>query len=278
MNEPLAPLLAAVAQSIPSRTSPAQAKSTQVAQAQAKPTPRRTGLEKWKDGIDAAAGDPRWDAHDCEIRAAVNEFNRHLSGQAGFVSLDWILIKAMVWVESGAAHPEWSRKPMQIGVAGDPGLAALLGGKEGGDLILPPTWRKRLTMASARTLPAHNLRAGIGYLLMRLATFEYRSVDDPDTRMYEVTIKPGDSLDRIAKAQGTTVEVLRKLNPDVSTMLRPGQVLKYRKASIRQVITGWRVANAAAIAARYNAGDANYVVKLDYVLPRIRARKAVECK
>ncbi len=32
---------------------------------------------------------------------AVNEYNQHLSGKAGNVSLDWKLIKAMVWVKTG---------------------------------------------------------------------------------------------------------------------------------------------------------------------------------
>jgi LysM domain len=270
MTEPFAPLPAIAAKA-------ATAKPAQT-QTQAQTKPPKTGFEKWKDTIDAAAGDPRWDGHDCEIRAVVNEFNLHLRGQAGFVALDWQLMKAMAWVESGALHAEWSRKPMQIGVVGDPGLASFLGGKEGGDLILPPAWRKRLTTATARTLPAHNLRAGIGYLLMRLASFDFRSVDDADTRIYEVKVKPGDSLDRIAKAQGTTVEVLRKFNPDASGILRPGQVLKYRKASIRQVIISWRVASTTTIALRYNGGgDPNYAAKLEYVLPRIRARKAVAC-
>lgn len=36
---------------------------------------------------------------------AVNEYNQHLSGKAGNVSLDWKLIKAMVWVKTGAVQP-----------------------------------------------------------------------------------------------------------------------------------------------------------------------------
>ncbi len=248
-------------------------------QPQPKPVPVRTGFEKWKDTIDAAVGDPSWDAHDCEIRTAVNEFNLHLRGKAGYGALDWQVMKAMAWVESGAKHSEWKVKPMQIGVSGDPGLAAVLGGKEGGELILPPKWLNRLSVATARTLPAHNIRAAIGYLLMRLASFEFRSVNTDDTRVYEVTVKPGDSLSLIAKNNGTTVEVIRELNPSVSpTALSPGQRLKYRKASIRRVITGWRVANTTTIAVRYNGGgDPNYTAKLDYVLPRLRARKPVVC-
>ena len=65
-------------------------------------TPTKTGFEKWQDGINKAVGDVRWDAWDCEIQTAVNEYNRHLSDTAGYFPLDWHFIKTMVWVESGA--------------------------------------------------------------------------------------------------------------------------------------------------------------------------------
>ncbi len=45
--------------------------------------PPKTGLEKWQDGLNAAAGNEKWDAWDCEIQLAVNEYNRHLSRTQG---------------------------------------------------------------------------------------------------------------------------------------------------------------------------------------------------
>jgi len=154
---------------------------------------------------------------------------------------------------------------MRIGVAGDPGLTALLSGKEGGELILPPAWKTRLTMTSARTNPTHNIQAGIGYLLMRAARFEYRDVIDNDARIFEVTVKAGDSLDKIAHAQRSTVDVLKALNPDVG-MLQPGQKLKCQRATHQKVIVGWRPVNASMIADRCNAGgDTNYAKKFEYV-------------
>lgn len=78
-------------------------------------TPPKTGFEKWQEGINKAVGDAKWNAWDCEIQMAVSEYNRHLLGTAGYVPLDWQLIKAMVWVETGANSPEWTSKPMQIG-------------------------------------------------------------------------------------------------------------------------------------------------------------------
>jgi hypothetical protein len=183
----------------------------------------------------------------------------------------------MLWVESGAADSEWNSKPMRIGVSGDPGLASLLSGNEGGDLILPPAWKGQLTMGSVRSMPAHNIRAGSGYLLMKTAHYEYRSVSNADVKIYEVIVKPGDSLDKIAKAQASTVDALRKLNP-TATVLRPGQALKYQKASVQRVITSWRQISTTLIAQRYNGGgDFNYAAKLDYALKAMQKRTGAIC-
>jgi hypothetical protein len=237
----------------------------------------KTGFELWQDGINKAIGDAKWNAWDCEIQMAVNEYNHHLSGTAGYFPLDWQLIKAMVWVETGANNSEWNTKPMQIGVAGDPGMTSLLSGKEGGDLILPPALKGRLSTGSVRAIPSHNIRAGIGYLLMRMANFEYRSALGADTKVYEITVKPGDSFDKIAKVQGSTVDTLRKLNP-TAAVLRPGQVLKYQKASVQRAITSWRQISTALIAQRYNGGgDPNYAKKLDHALSLVRKGKAALC-
>ncbi|MDR1969063.1 MAG: LysM peptidoglycan-binding domain-containing protein [Burkholderiaceae bacterium] len=235
----------------------------------------KTAFDNWRDGIDKAAGDARWDAWDSEIQTAVNECNQHLSSvSAGYRPLDWQVIKAMLWVESGPHQPDWNSKPMQIGEPGDPGLASLLSGKEGGNLILPPEWKGCLTVRSALTIPAYNIRAGIAYLLMRMANYEYRSVPDTDTKVYEATVKPGDSLDRIAQTHGSTLEVMKKLNP-ATAILRPGQVLRYQKASLQRVITSWRPLSAAMIADRYNGGgDPGYAKKLDYALSAVRKEKA----
>src|SRR5258708_7120541 len=76
--------------------------------------PAKTGFEKWQDGINKAVGDAKWNVYDCEIQRAVIEFNRHLIGTAGFGSLDWQLIKALLWTETGAENAEWKVRPMQI--------------------------------------------------------------------------------------------------------------------------------------------------------------------
>ncbi|GAB2878899.1 hypothetical protein GCM10027093_12860 [Paraburkholderia jirisanensis] len=241
-------------------------------------SPPKTAFEKWQDGLSEAPEDARWNAWDCEIRTIVNEYNRHLAGTAGYSPLNWQYIKAMLWVETGADSREWKRKPMQIGVPGDPGVTSFLSGKEGGDLILPSLWKGRLTTGSVRTIPTHNIQAGVGYLLMRMAFFDYRTVPDADVKVYEVNVKPGDSFEKIAKANGSTPDVLRRLNPAAS-VLRPGQTLKLQKASVAFVITGWRTVSTVSIAQRYNGGgDPNYAKKLDYALNLVRNGKAALCE
>jgi hypothetical protein len=240
-------------------------------------TSQKTGFEKWRDGLNAASANAEWNRWDCEIQIAVNDYNRHLWRTAGYRPLDWQLIKALLWVETGAQSHEWKRKPMQIGVAGDPGLTSLLSNKEGGNLILPPTIRGRLTIASARTIPEYNIRAGIGYLLMRMANFETRTVIDTDSKVYEVTVKAGDTVEKIAKVKGSTVDLLKKLNP-TANLLKPGQSLRYQKASTQLVIANWRHISTTSIAQRYNGGgDPNYAEKLDYALALIHKGNNALC-
>lgn len=230
----------------------------------------RSAYERWQDGLDKAARDRKWNAYDCEIRMTVDEFNRHLSRTPGFKALDWKLIKAMLWTETGAGNPEWKTKPMQIGVAGDPGLKALLSGTEGGELILPSAWQARLSFGSVTTIPSHNIRAGVAYLLMRMAYFEYRTVLSPNAAtIEEVKVSPGDSLAKIARKHGSTPDILKRLNDGVST-LQVGQTLKFQKGRVERVITGWRSISTTMIAQRYNGGgDPNYAKKLDHALTLI---------
>ena len=240
------------------------------------PAKPKTGFEKWQDTVNSAANSPDWDVYDCEIQKATIEFNHHLADTPGYMPLDWQLVKAMAWVETGAASPSWKSNLLQIGNPGDPGLAALLSDKEGGELILPSNLRPTLTFASATTMPAFNIRAAIGYLLMRAANYAIKNVPDADTKTYEVKVKPGDSLDKISRHNGTTVETLRRLNPTTG-ILHPGDNLKYQKAAMKKVIVGWKPLTTASIATAYNVGDSMYAKKLDYVLGILKQKKAVVC-
>ena len=227
----------------------------------------------WKRGIDSA--DSRWDSYDEEIQRIVSEYNRYLRDVPGYRDLDWKLVKTMIWVETGARSPLWNSNPMQIGNIGDPGLHAVLAGKEGADLIIPPIYRNSLSLATVRSSPIHSIRAGVGYLLMKAARFDIRSLPDPDAPVFEVTVKPNDNIEKIAQAQGSTVEMIEELNPGVTThkkatSLQPGKVLKCRKASKRKVIIGWRPIDASTVGSLYNrGGDRLYSVKMNYAFPAV---------
>ena len=203
----------------------------------------RSPFDKWKDGIDAAGRSPaQWNARDSEIRRTVDEYNRHLSNTPGYYPLDRRWIKAIIWVETGDS-PVWNRQPMQIGNPGDPGLNLLLAGKEGGDRIVPPAWKGRLTVGSARSNPVDNIRAGVGYLLMRVANFGMDTVVDLNAKVEKVTVTASNnSLWNIARNTGTTVKNLQSLNPCITpAQLKPGMELKYQKASDQRVIFGWKI-------------------------------------
>jgi hypothetical protein len=154
---------------------------------------------------------------------------------------------------------------MQIGNPGDPGLRALLSGDEGGDLILPSELAKALTESSARSTPQMNIRAGTAYLLMRLARFNTVSVMQVSDSLQTVEVRRGDTLSKIARVNGTTVEVLKSLNRE-AMLLNPGMTLKFKKAAMRKMITGWDQVTTSRIAQRYNVGDPGYAGKLNYCL------------
>ena len=178
----------------------------------------RSPFDKWKDGIDAAGRFPaQWNAWDSEIRRTVDAYNRHLSSTLGYHPLDWRWIKAIIWVETGAHNPAWTCQPMQIGNPGDPGLTSLLSGKEGGDRIMPPAWKGRLTVGSVRSNPVANIRACVGYVLMRMANFRMDTVADPNSRIEKVMVTASNNnLWNIARNTGTTVKNLQSLNPGVT--------------------------------------------------------------
>lgn len=237
----------------------------------------KSPYELWQATIDGALTDARWLAYDCDIQCMVGQFNRHLAGTADYVPLDWKYIKAMVWTESGGPDSRaWRDNPIQIGNPGDPGLNALFSGKEGGELIIPPELQVKLTIASTRTSPQMNIGAGIAYLLMRHATYRFATVlDERDKTTYDVVVKSGDTLEKIARSNGTTVDTLKKCNSKTSA-LHPGQPLRYQKASIKKIIARWSAVNPTSIARLYNVGDPAYAKKLTYCLSVMQKAKQQE--
>lgn len=153
---------------------------------------------------------------------------------------------------------------MQIGNPGDPGYDALVKREGAAEIIVSDGLERQLPRALSD--PETNVRAGIAYLTVRLAESDLRTVVDPiDGKLYEYVIERGDTFFAIARKVGTTIDTLQRLNP-VAATLRPGQRVKYQKAAIKRMITGWRAATLANVALRYNAGDPSYAEKLTYAL------------
>ena len=154
---------------------------------------------------------------------------------------------------------------MQIGNKGDPGYQALKDGEGASSKIMSANLSRQIKLGDINT-PILNIRAGIAYALMRLVKSDIESVDDPkDTIIREYTVMHGDNLSSIAKKVGSTLDSIQKLNP-AAHVLKTGQKLKYRKASMMRVITGWRPANSNSMAERYYIRDPDYNQKLDYAL------------
>ena len=227
-----------------------------------------TGLSKgFTDTIDDAIANTKWDDHDDTIAKARGSYTGFLKSTPGYVQPDAKIIRAMVWTESGGpSSAAWSTKPMQIGVPGDPGLDALLGATDHGDLILPPAFKLSLTKATVKSNAANNIQAGLGYLLLRHASFKFVSVQDAGSAS-PYTVKPGDTLGKIAKALGSTVAQLEADNPKAKKSLHPKDVLSVQPAHMEWQIDGWTAVTAKSAAAKYNGGgDANYAAKLDYCI------------
>lgn len=225
--------------------------------------------QKWKDTVNRGIDDPRWDEYDTFIKDEVKKLNFKLAHTPQFLKLNWLLVKAIIWTESGGPeNPSWKKRVMQIGNRTDPAYKVIQDGKEGSDLIMEPALRKDLHLIDN---PKVNIRVGLVYLFTRLAKFQYKSIPDPkDKKIYEYKVLKGDNLSVIANKVSTTLEELKNHNPTAKSMIKPDQILKYRKAKISQVIVGWRTISTAEIANRYNGGgDPDYKAKLNYVLKEL---------
>jgi hypothetical protein len=123
--------------------------------------------------LDRAARDERWNEYDRLIEREVADYNRRLADTPGYQPVDWRLIKAMVWIESGGpTNPAWRTRPIQIGNPGDPGLAALRTGEGAAQVILRDAMKREL--AQSENDPERNVRLGIAYLMIRMAETELR--------------------------------------------------------------------------------------------------------
>ncbi len=221
---------------------------------------------RWTATIDKAIKDDAWDGYDELVRKEVDSYNLRFGNTLGYKVVDWHILKAVLWVESGGPGTHaWTHRAMQIGNPGDRGYAVLKGRHEGSSVIMTTHLAAEIKTRKIDD-PKLNIRAGIAYLFTRMAYFDEKSVLDAQEvadRAYVVI--HGDSLQKIAHKVGTTVELLETLNPNTE-VLHPKQILKYRRASRKLVITGWRDFTSVNIWHRYNTGDPNYAAKLNYAM------------
>jgi hypothetical protein len=222
---------------------------------------------KWKATVDDGITNTAWDDHDKTVKTEIATYNTRFKDTPKYTAVDWKQGKAMVWVESGGpSNAAWSGRVLQIGNPGDAALPVLEKAGEHSDLIMSAQLAKNVKLASEIQKPAVNIQAGLAYLFTRMAKFEYQSIITGST-VETTKVKSGEGPEKVAQRVGTTVEVLKDMNPEMKKVLQIGQELKYKAAHMEWVISGWRDFTTANIAARYNGGgDPDYQSKLDYVL------------
>ncbi|SEG17762.1 hypothetical protein SAMN05421819_2072 [Bryocella elongata] len=236
-------------------------------------------LAKWEKGLqDAVLANPGpWNSYDDDIKAALAIYTAKLSSIPGYQEPDWKLIKAMIWVETGALNSQWTTAPMQIGVNGDPGLRELLRTPQG-QLILPASYRGILTEANVPKDGHLNIEAGIGYLLKIQAKFGWvpaLSTDRPE----HVTMNQQAALARFGVCTIWELPEAQLVSTMEEPMLPPISVIPvlppaksahgpHKKAAPKKIlgITGWKTLTPEFVGAHYNAGDGNYAKKLRYAM------------
>lgn len=57
--------------------------------------------KKWIETVERGTTDKRWDDYDSIIQKEVTAYSSRLGKTSGFKSPNWLLIKAMLWTESG---------------------------------------------------------------------------------------------------------------------------------------------------------------------------------
>ncbi|EHB3782782.1 LysM peptidoglycan-binding domain-containing protein [Salmonella enterica subsp. houtenae serovar 17:z29:-] len=253
----------------------------------ATPSKKLSPLEQWKAGRKSAIGNSDWYIYDDYIKKLVSEINQHLSTSKnikGYKTLDWKLIKAMIWTETSATSAEWKKRTMQIGNTGDDGIkeVSVPARPRKYNLIIPKTWNSYLINKTdlIRSNPEYNIRAGISLLMIKMAEQEKdRTVYESETEFIYEVVKGDLGYSSIAKKTGTTQGVLTQLNGNKT--IHPRDKLKYKKAHIEQYIPGWTLFTPQNIQIQYNGdpkkatadkpGDGSYADKIKYAYELIIA-------
>ncbi len=218
-----------------------------------------------------------WNQHDLDIERIVSAYNRYLGSIPGYMPLDWHLVKAMVWTETGPVAPgnEWNTMAMQSANPGDSGFPEMMSKPDRTNLIVPPALRS--AVSSPNSNAHNNIAAGVGYLLYSASNFGQKTIADKKN-LKKVTVAKGDTLEKLAAKFGTTAQVLQQDNPGVSPKaLKPGMVLAYSPATVATAIKSWKSVTPSSAAAMYNGhGDPAYADKLSFFYQMINSNKALQ--
>ena len=148
-----------------------------------------------------------WNAYDQDTQNIVLQYNGYLRNTPGYQSLDWQLIKAMLWVETSPTAPDnqWDTAPMQSANKGDVGWSDMMNNGNKMSLIVPPNLRS--AVGTPGLSASDNIAAGVGYLLYRAAEFGQKTQVDKNN-IKSVFVSPDDSLCSIARKVGTTEQMI----------------------------------------------------------------------
>jgi hypothetical protein len=221
----------------------------------------------WTDTVDKGVSDKAWDDHDITIKTEIDDYNKRLATTTGYVKVDWLHVKAMIWTESGGpTNASWKARAMQIGNSGDKGWAAIKAKEGAFPLVAPSDIASDPAKALDIQKPKDNIRAGIAYLFTRMCLSDIKVIKSAGPPKEYIFQKGDTSFSSIAKKLKTVPEVLVEMNPGKETKLNVGMKLAYVEAEKKRVIIGWTAFSTANIAINYNGGgDKNYGAKLDYV-------------
>ncbi len=227
---------------------------------------------KWTATMDAAVADPCSPAYDQTIQAELRDYTARLRSTPGYVEPPFRLMKALLMIESGGpAAPSWRGRVAQTGNLGDQGYGVLKTGSENSDLVMSPDLRATLASTFIND-PVLNGRAAIALVFTKaVIAVTVSAVDPADPLLRQHVMTKGDSFNRIAHTERSTVPDIRASNPSISPALRLKERVSYHHASMVRQITSWNVIDANFLARRYNGGgDPGYVEKLNYVLVRLQ--------
>ena len=225
-------------------------------------------LKAWEDGLQAAVTkDPTsWNTYDQTIQDTLSVYTTKLQPVMGYTVPDWMLVKAMLWTESGATRSAWTTAPMQIGVNGDPGLKEMLTSSQG-HMILPDIYLNTLTTTNVPKDGTKNIQAGVGYLLKISARFDYVAVlSKPEPLPLAQSVAPPPSPPPPVASLAPQPLTMRKKAPRQRTPAHHRHTPKHIQPKRVLSIVGWRALTTAFVAAHYNAGDGNYSRKLDFCI------------